>query len=56
MKKPIKRYINRMDDNNRETVDEFDSWQEANKMIKEYRLSDSSAVYYVSQRCCANWK
>jgi len=50
-------YINRKDDyKNFETVDEFEFRKEAIKMLKEYRLSDKSAYYYMSQRPCKNWQ
>jgi hypothetical protein len=49
-------YVQRKDSNGLETVDEFDSWKEASKMLKEYRLSDSYAYYYLSTRACKHWK
>ena len=50
-------YINRKDDyKNFETVDEFEFRKEAIKMLKEYRLSDKSAYYYMSQRPCKDWQ
>lgn len=49
-------YIQRLGDGQRETVDQFDTRKEARQMVKEYRLSDPSANYYLSQRACANWK
>jgi len=39
-----------------ETVDEFDSRTEASKMLHEYQLSDYSAHYYISARCCKAWR
>ena len=53
-----KRYIQRQDVqfNNLETVDEFDTFTEARKMVTEYRMSDPSANYYISQRPCKDWK
>ena len=48
-------YIQRKGQGYLETVDEFDTNAEARKMVKEYRLSDSSAHYYISQRCCIDW-
>ena len=51
------RYIQRKDcDGNLETVDEFGSRKEAINMLKEYRLSDQSAYYYVSQKPCRDWQ
>ena len=51
------KYIQRKDSyGNFETVDEFESRKEAIKMLKEYRLGDKSAYYYISQRCCKDWK
>ena len=49
------RYIQRKDRNGLETIDEFSTYKEAYAMVKEYRLSDSSAEYYVSSRCCKAW-
>lgn len=49
-------YINRKDKNYRETVDEFEKYKEALKMLKEYQISDYTAYYYLSQRCCNNWR
>jgi hypothetical protein len=50
------RYIQRKGDGYLETVDEFSTAKEARAMLKEYRLSDPSANYYISQRCCASWR
>lgn len=51
------RYIQRKDDyGNFETVDEFESRKEAINMLKEYRLSDRSAYYYISQKPCRDWQ
>ena len=49
-------YIQRKDGKDLETVDEFETYKEAKAMVIEYRLSDSSAYYYVSSRCCKHWK
>jgi hypothetical protein len=49
-------YIQRKDSNGLETVDEFTTRKEARAMLDEYRLSDWSAVYYISSRCCKAWK
>jgi hypothetical protein len=50
------RYIQRKDANYLETVDEFETYREARAMLKEYRISDNSAYYYISQRACKEWK
>ena len=49
-------YIQRKDSRYLETVDEFTDRKEAVKMIAEYRMSDTSAEYYLSKRCCKAWK
>jgi hypothetical protein len=49
-------YIQRRGDGYLETVDEFTTRKEANDMLKEYRLSDNSAEYYLSSRACKAWK
>lgn len=49
-------YIQRKDSNYLETVDEFESRKEAVLMLKEYRLSDKSANYYLSQKPCKSWR
>lgn len=56
MKKKRVIYINRKDKNYRETVDEFEKYKEALKVLKEYQISDYTADYYSSQRCCGNWR
>jgi len=50
-------YINRIDDKgNLETVDQFNQGRRyAKEMLKEYRLSDLSAYYYMSQKPCKAW-
>ena len=50
-------YINRIDDKgNLETVDQFNQGRRyAKEMLKEYRLSDPYAHYYISQRPCKAW-
>jgi len=50
-----KRYIQLKGDYGLETVDEFDTYKEAREMLKEYRMSDPSGYYYMSQRACAGW-
>ena len=50
------KYIQRKDDyGNLETVDEFESRKEAIKILKEYRLSDQSGYFYISQKPCRDW-
>jgi hypothetical protein len=48
-------YIQRKDSYGLETVDEFESYKEAREMVKEYRMSDPYAHYYMSQRACKDW-
>ncbi len=48
-------YIQRNGQGYRETVDEFEDFREARDMVAEYRLSDPSAVYYLSSRACKDW-
>ena len=50
------KYIQRKDGKMLETVDEFETFKEAKAMVKEYRLSDSSAEYYISSRACKEWR
>ena len=38
-----------------ETVDEFETRKEALAMLKEYRQTDRSAMYYLSTRPCKAW-
>lgn len=49
-------YIQRKGDGYLETVDEFETRKEAREMLKEYRLSDPSAEYYISSRACKEWR
>lgn len=49
-------YIQRKGQGLLETVDEFPTLKEAKAMLSEYRLGDQSAHYYISQRCCKDWK
>ncbi len=48
-------YIQRKSAGYLETVDAFDTMKDARAMLKEYRLSDSSAEYYLSRRACKAW-
>lgn len=49
------KYIQRKDQFRLETVDQFDNIKEAVKMVREYRISDPYANYYISQRPCKDW-
>lgn len=49
-------YIQRKGNGYLETVDEFTTRKEALAMLKEYRISDPCAVYYLSSRACRGWK
>lgn len=49
-------YIQRRGQGYLETVDEFASRKEAREMLKEYRISDPSAHYYMSSRACKAWE
>ena len=49
-------YIQRKSGRDLETVDEFETYREARKMLTEYRISDSLAEYYLSSRACKAWK
>jgi hypothetical protein len=48
-------YIQRKGNEYLETIDEFETRKEAIAMLKEYRLSDTSAYYYLSSRACRAW-
>lgn len=53
-------YINRVFVNHPsqgvETVDEFPTFKEADAMLNEYRMSDYSATYYISNRSTKAWR
>lgn len=49
------KYIQRKDSHILETVDQFETVKEARRMLIEYRISDTSASYYISSRACKNW-
>lgn len=51
----MKTYIQRKGQGLLETVDEFETRKEAREMVKEYRISDRSAEYYLSSRPCKSW-
>jgi hypothetical protein len=48
-------YIQRKGQGQLETVDHADTYREASSLVREYRLSDPSADYYLSQRACAGY-
>lgn len=48
-------YIQRRGQGTLETVDEFKRRKEAHAILKEYRLSDPSALYYLSSRATRSW-
>lgn len=48
-------YINRKDGKYTETVDEFETREEAQEMVVEYRMADPSAHYYLSSRATKDW-
>jgi len=48
-------YIQRLGDGYRETVAECVSRKDALNTIREYRLSEPDAVYYLSSRACKGW-
>lgn len=50
------KYIQRRDNRYLETVDEFETIKEARDVLKEYRLSDPYATYYISSIPCKGWK
>lgn len=49
-------YIQRKDNRQLETVDEFETRKEAHAMLAEYRMADPSAHYYLSSRPCKDWR
>lgn len=48
-------YVQRLGQGYRETVDQFETWPEARRMVAEYRMADPSAHYYLSRRACRKW-
>lgn len=48
-------YIQYKYDNQLETIDSFKDYKEAKEAIKEYHISDSTGVYYISKRACKAW-
>jgi hypothetical protein len=54
---PMPRYfIQRKGGGYLETVDEYATRREAREMLAEYRMADTSGVYYISTRPCKAWK
>jgi len=51
-----KSYINARFNKKTETVDEFNSFNEARKMLKEYQLSDIGHTYWISARSTDEWR
>ena len=52
-----RRYINRYGQGYRETVSECTGTRaQARAELTEYQISDPSARYWLSSRCCNNWK
>ena len=49
-------YINMKSKFGVETVDEFETYKEARKMLREYKLSDRYNYYYLSQRSTKEWR
>lgn len=52
----MKYYIQRKGGGYLETVDEFDTQEDARAMLAEYIIADPSAVYRISTRPCKVWK
>ena len=50
------RYINTKQDGKVETVDQFETYEEAKKMRDEYNMSDSYNYYYISSRSTKDWR
>jgi hypothetical protein len=48
-------YIQRKGDGHLETVDARNSIKQARALIKDYQLSDKTALYYLSRRACKAW-
>lgn len=49
-------YIQRKGNGYLETVDEFTTRNEARAMLAEYRMSDPTGHFYLSQRACRSWR
>lgn len=50
------RYIQMQSSWGLETVDEFETRREAIAMLKEYRMADTTAHFYISTRACKAWR
>ena len=52
------KYIQRKDHHTKqlETVSECETLKEAKLLLVEYQISDLSADYYISSRCCKDWR
>ena len=50
------RYINMKGSEGIETVDEFETYKEAKRMLVEYQTSDRYNEYYISRRSTREWK
>jgi len=48
-------YIQYKFERNLETIDSYKDYKEAKAALKEYQISDSTGVYYISKRCCKAW-
>jgi hypothetical protein len=49
-------YIQRRGNGYLETVDEFETRKEARTMLREYKMADTAADYYLSSRACREWR
>jgi len=49
-------YIQRKDGKYLETVSECARFKDARFERNEYQISDTSAIYYISQRACKQWR
>lgn len=49
-------YINRFGNGYRETVSECKTRKQAREELREYMQSEPGARYWISSRCCGNWK
>lgn len=50
-------YLNIKESGRVETLDEFETYKEAKKMLKEYRIASNYYFgAYLSQRCTKDWK
>ena len=49
-------YIQRNDGHELETVSQCEHRKEAKHELREWRLCDPYATYYLSSRCCKAWR